>query len=121
MASKIRRQKEIRLSNRTKGCKQSKEKQKNKREESSGSKTSQTLGQKIQKCHDGHHEADVYQEKVVGRDGLVIGYRYRCRCCKFTLVVSPHENLLGNSFDVIERREEVKTERVLRCLDSVFV
>ena len=72
---------------------------------------------KIHKCSDGHREADVYQDKVFDIGGKLIGYRYRCRRCKTTLVVPSYENLIGNPFDIYDKRDDVKDELVLKSLE----
>ena len=72
---------------------------------------------KIEKCKDGHLQTDVYQEKVNHSNGKRVTYRYRCRRCKHYLDVPANENLLGNPFDIIERRDENKAQVVL---DEVF-
>jgi len=72
---------------------------------------------KIQKCGDGHREADVYQERVFDASGRLVGYRYRCRRCKATLMVQSGENLLDNPFDIYEKRDGVKDEFVLESVE----
>jgi hypothetical protein len=75
---------------------------------------------KIHKCSDGHRQDDVCQIRVVDHKGIVVGYRYRCRRCKTTLVVPSYENLIGNPFDVKEKRDDVKDELVLKSLEVLY-
>lgn len=82
-------------------------------------KTSQTLSNKIQKCPDGHHQQDVYQDRITGVGGEVKGYRYRCKRCRVTLDVTSSENLIGNPFDIVEKRDEVKTAEFLNWVERI--
>lgn len=83
-------------------------------------KMSQTLSNKTTRCHDGHHLVDVYQDIIRGVSGQIIGYRYRCKKCRYTLDVPSSENLIGNPFDIIEKRDSFKTEAFLDWVEMAI-
>jgi hypothetical protein len=80
---------------------------------------------KKSKCENGHLQQDVYKENVRNISGRIIAQRFRCRTCRQTLDVDHTENLIGNPFDIVERRDEEKDRWVLdeisRALPGLFL
>lgn len=73
---------------------------------------------KKERCHDGHHQCDVTKRSICDKRGRLIGQRFVCRSCRQTLDVDSSENLIGNPFDIIERRESFKDGLLFESLTS---
>jgi hypothetical protein len=72
---------------------------------------------KKSKCENGHLQQDVYKENVRNIRGHIIAQRFRCHTCRQTLDVDHTENLIGNPFDIVERRDEEKYNSMMNYID----
>jgi hypothetical protein len=67
-------------------------------------------------CENGHRQSDVTKRSIVDKRGHLIGQRFVCRSCRQTLDVDCNQNLIGNPFDIIERRESEKDNDALNTI-----
>lgn len=67
-------------------------------------------------CPLGHLQKDVYQATIRDSYGKLLYYRWVCRRCRNFLDCPPWENLIGNTFGIRERSEQI---RDIAVLDSV--